>query len=430
MKQDGVDDVDGLDSPTSVSVSPDSAHIYVTGWDDYAVVAFHQGTSLGDLNLTDIKMHTCPYYPEVNMLDGARSVAVSPDGCHVYAAAREEDALTILARDGTSGALSYVTTVFAYTPGEYGLLGANSIAVSPDGNHVYVASVDSDAVTTFSRDVPTGTLEFAQVITDGMFMVDSLNFATSVAIDPDGDHVYVTAAMDNAVTAFWRNPTTGHLIVIDDYVDGDMSGFVDGLAGAYSVIVSPDGYHVYVAGGQDDAVAGFVRNDDTGRLAFFQVISDTGSVVNGLDRPRSLAISPDGGHVYVASMDADTLTVYDRNPNTGNLSFVEIHQDGLNGVYELDGAHAVAVSPDGNHVFVAGSGDDSVVVFIRDPIAGTLTLEGIAYNGLYGVHGLEYPASIALSPSGSHLYVAGFHDDSVAVFERHLFVHLPLVVKE
>ena len=153
-------------------------------------------------------------------------------------------------------------------------------------------------------------------------------------------------------------------------------------------------------------------------------------MINGLDRARSLAISPDGKQVYVASMDADSLTVYDRNPNTGNLSFVEIHRDGFGGVNGLDGAHAVAVSPDGKHVYAAGSADDALVVFSRDPISGTLTLEQEIRDNLGGVHGLEYPASIAVSPSGSHVYVTGYHDDSVAVFERHLYVYLPLLVRD
>ena len=51
-------------------------------------------------------------------------------------------------------------------------------------------------------------------------------------------------------------------------------------------------------------------------------------------------------------------------------------------------------------------------------------------DNLGGVHGLEYAASIAISPGGSHLYVTGYHDDSVAVFERNLYVHLPLVVRD
>ena len=281
----------------------------------------------------------------------------------------------------------------------------------------------------FSRTVPAGTLGFVEMERDTLNGVDSLNFATSVAVSPDGKHVYVTAAQDNAVTAFWRNPTTGHLTVVEDYIDGDDGGIVDGLAGAYSVVVSPDGYHVYVAGGQDDEVAGFVRNDSSGELFFFQVISDTGSVINGLDRPRSLAISPDGEHVYVASLDADTLTVYDRDPNTGNLSFVEIHQDQF-GIFGLDGAHAVAVSPDGKHVYAAGSADDAVVVFSRNPVSGTLTLEEEIYDNRYWIHGIEYPASIAVSRDSSHVYVASYHDDAVAAFERNLFVHLPLVVRD
>jgi 6-phosphogluconolactonase (cycloisomerase 2 family) len=420
---DGVDGVDGLDGIWSLTVSPDGGHVYTGSTWGNSLCVFGRNETSGAL--TFVESHRDP-----EGLDGARSAAISPDENHLYVASREDDAVAVFQRDGASGAITFLEALRDDSLSVDGLDGANSVAVSPDGNHVYVASVYDDAVATFARDVPTGTLEFVQVITDGMPLVDSLSFATSVAISPDGKHVYVTAAVDNAITAFWRHPTTGQLTVVEDYVDGDQSGFVDGLAGAYSVAISPDGYHVYVAGGQDDALACFVRNSGTGELAFFQVISDTGSVVNGLDRARSVAISPDGHQVYVASMDADTLTVYDRNPNTGNLSFVEIHQDGVGGVSGLDGAHTVAVSPDGKLVYAAGSAADAVVVFRRDAISGTLTFEEVVYDNTYGIHGLEYPASVTVSPDGNHVYVTGFHDDSVAVFERHLYVYLPLLVRD
>jgi 6-phosphogluconolactonase (cycloisomerase 2 family) len=428
-QKDGEDNLDGLYRVYSLTFSPDNVHVYTSGYGDGAVVAFHRNVTTGALTFADIKMETSPYLPHVNTLDGARSAAVSPDGSHVYVAAREDDALAAFERDPTSGELDFVQMIDEYTPGEFGLEGANSVAVSPDGNSVYVASVHSDAVAVFSRDVPTGTLTFVEMHQDGVGGVDSLNFASGVAVSPDNNHVYVTAATDDAVTAFARYPATGQLTRRAAYVDGDMGGYVDGLDGAYAVAVSPDGCHVYVVGDQDDAVAVFGRDSGLGTLSFIQVITDTGSVANGLDKARGLAISPDGEYVYVASVGADTLTVYDRNPGSGMLTFVEIHQDGLDGVEGLDGALSVAVSPDGRRVYAAGSMDDSLAVFSRDPESGTLSFEEQILDNTGGVHGLDYPSSIALGPSNAHLYLASYYDDSVAVFRRNLYVYLPLVLR-
>jgi 6-phosphogluconolactonase (cycloisomerase 2 family) len=429
MQQDGAGGVDGLDDARSLTVSPDGNHVYALGYSDDAIVAFWRNGATGALTFADVKMHTSPAYT-MNELDGARSVAVSPDGNHVYVAARQDDALTAFSHEGTTGELHRIETVNESMPPVDGLTGANSITVSPDGKHVYVASVEDDAVAVFSRTVPLGTLDFVEMEQDNLGGVDSLNFATSVIVSPDGKHVYVTAAIDDAITAFWRHPTTGELTVIDDYVDGDNGGFVDGLDGAYSAAISPDGYHVYVAGNQDDAVAVFVRNATTGRLTFIQIVTDSGPVANGLDGARSVGVSPDGKHVYVASSDADTLTVYDRNPNTGNLTFVEIHQDDTSGAFGLDGAHAVAVSPDGLFVYASGADNDALTVFSRDAVSGTLTLREEIWDNVQGVHGLDYPSSIAVSPDGRHVYVTGSLDDSVAAFERHLYIYLPLVLQD
>ena len=57
---------------------------------------------------------------------------------------------------------------------------------------------------------------------------------------------------------FSRNVLTGTLTYVEMQKDG--VGEVDGLGGAHSVTVSPDGRHVYAAANIDDAVAVFSRN--------------------------------------------------------------------------------------------------------------------------------------------------------------------------
>jgi 6-phosphogluconolactonase (cycloisomerase 2 family) len=427
---DNEDGVDGLDGALSVTVSSDGSHVYIIGNGDEAVLAFSRNETTGALTFADIKMHTAISYGAKIELDGARSAAVSPDGDYVYVAARDDDALAVFERDAGSGALSYVEMIKDGVSPVDGLDGANSVAVSPDGQHIYVASVYDDAVAAFSRDVPTGTLSFVEMEQDGVGGVTALDFATGVAVSPDGKHVYVTSAQDNGITAFSRYSPTGQLAVAHVVEEGDDHGLiVDGLEGAYAVAISPDGYHIYVAGGADDALAVFVRNNLNGHLTFIETVTDTGSLVNGLDRPRSIAVSPDGEHVYVASFDADTLAVYDRNPGSGELTFLEIHQDGYGGVNGLEGAHSVVVSPDGLRVYAAGGHDDVLSVFLRDPSTGQLTLAEEYRDNVGGVHGLEYPASIAVTPSGSHVYVASFVDDAVVAFRRNIYVFLPLVLR-
>src|SRR5207245_559474 len=82
-----------------------------------------------------------------------------------------------------------------------------------------------------------------------------------------------------------------------------------------------------------------------------------------------LAVSGDGAHVYVtdrlASSRAATLSLLRRDPGTGALTPVEFEADGVRGVNGLFGATALALSPDGENIYVAAEYDSAVVVFRR-----------------------------------------------------------------
>ena len=81
-------------------------------------------------------------------------------------------------------------------------------------------------------------------------------------------------------------------------------------------------------------------------LNFVEAQKDGLGGVQGLDGPRSVAVSPDGAHVYVASVHADAVTAFSRDPATGALTFIDVQTDGVGGVDGLDGAVSVTVSPD------------------------------------------------------------------------------------
>jgi 6-phosphogluconolactonase (cycloisomerase 2 family) len=360
-------------------------------------------------------------------LNGATSVVVSPDGSHVYVAGQSDDAVAVFSRDAGTGALTFVETQQDDTGGVDGLDGATSVAVSPGGSHVYVAGYSDDAVVVFSRDGATGALTFVEMHQDGIGGVDGLDGATSVAVSPDGSHVYVTGWWDDAVVVFSRHGATGALTFVEVQQDG--MGGVDGLDAASAVAVSPDGSHVYVAGYLDDAVAMFSRDAGTGALTFVEVQQDGMGGVDGLDGARSVALDPDGDYVYVTGSDDHAVAVFSRDRATGALIYVEMQQDGVGGVDGLSSARSVTVSPDGHHMYVAGCWDDAVAVFSRNADDGKLTYVETQWDGVSGVDGLDGAWSVAVSPNGNHIYVASFDDGAVAVFGRQFVIYLPLVVK-
>jgi 6-phosphogluconolactonase (cycloisomerase 2 family) len=347
-------------------------------------------------------------------LGGARGLALSPDGKNVYVASQTDDSVVNFSRNAAGG-LVFAETQKDGTNGIDGLGGASAVTVSPDGAHVYVAGTAEDAIAIFSRSATTGALAFVGFVRDGTAGVDALAGVRSVAVSPDGAHVYAAAFDDRAVMVFARDPISGALSAIEKQVDG-VNG-VDGLSGASATVVSPDGANVYAAGANDDAVVVFGRDPATGKLTFVEEKRNGANGITGLSGASALALSADGAHLYVAGPNGDTLAVFARSPVTGALTFIEKQQNGAQGVDGLDVPLAVAVSPEGGYVYAAASNGRSVLVFIRNAATGALTFLERQEDGVGGVAGLAGADGVAPSPDGGQLYTTAGASDAVDVFD-------------
>ena len=362
--------------------------------------------------LSFLEVHT----EGVNSVDGlsaARSVAISPDGKHVYVVGVQDDAIAIFSRDGPTGLLTFVgieqdgiKPVGSY-PGF-----PKAVAVSLDGMHVYVVTEWDSTLVAYSRDENTGTLTLVEVEQDGVGGVDGLATAIDVALSPDGKHVYAAGPGDDAVAIFSRNTITGELVYVDLVKDG-VAG-VDGLNSAFALQVSPDNKHLYVAGALDNAVAVFSRDNITGLLTFVEVQQQGVNNVDGMINPTELTLSADGAHLYVASPVSNTVVVFARDMTTGALSFVELQENDVAGVDGLDGVQGIAIAPDGRYLYVTGQRDSTLVLFARDATTGSLRFIEQHKQGVSGVDGLGGAMDVAVSSGGDHVYVVDW--DHVAVF--------------
>ena len=489
---DGSNSVNLLGGASDLVVSPDGKHVYVAAPGENALLAFERDSSTGTLTLLAETQDTGACSGSaLACLSGARSLALSPDGARLFVAATGDDAIAVFDRDDTTGLLtsaSFLTDAGAgcglADPDEC-LAAPNRVAVSADGLHVYASSADEDALTTFSvdaggvltplsvvldlviedpddvtvapdgqqvyvaandrlviyrRNVTTGALFLQTDLVDGSAALDangnptgdtvgSLEGASAVALSADGRHVYTGAALDHAVTSFTRlgSPPAFAFIESVKHAQVQSSGTVSGLEGPYTVAMAPNGNHLYVASIGSDSLAVFERDGDDGRLLFVESLVDGGfdsgnAQVDGLQGASGVAVSPDNANVYAVGQEDDAIAVYDRNSTTGELTVRQVLKDGgmdPNGttVNGMFGATAVIVSGDGNHVYVASQFDGTVVVFARD-VDGTLTFVEEKANGIDQVTGLELPSALALTDDGNHLYVAAAQGDGIVVFER------------
>jgi 6-phosphogluconolactonase (cycloisomerase 2 family) len=294
-----------------------------------------------------------------------------------------------------SSRVAYVTnkddstvSMFAINPADGALLalappqraggGPTSVAVHPCGCVAYVANMFTDNVFVYDIDLPTGRLRFPAAA-DHVAVRYGPN---SVAVDPLGQFVYVTAATSNVpgdvdkVWMFKVAPTTGRLTA---------NGWVSAKGvGPTSVTVDPTGRFVYVTNKASFSVTMYAINRATG------VLTSLGWVYAGKG-PSAVTVDPTGRFVYVTNFASWDISMYAIHPATGVLTSL--------GPPVAAGAapYAITVDDTGRFAYVTNEHSDNVSMFHIDGATGQLTRLGPA------VKAGHLPTGVAVA--GSYVYV-------------------------
>jgi DNA-binding beta-propeller fold protein YncE len=377
---------DSLREPVAVAVSRDDKSVYVGSG---GAVTWFKRRSSGALAYKGCIAHGrtlgCREAGH-GSLNYVEDLAVSRDGKSVYAVGYFSDSISRFKRR-SNGALTY-KGCFS-NRGHYGCkepphnsLGrASGVAVSRDGKSLYAVASGGHSITRFRRR-SNGALKYKGCFAnDGDHGCkkpgnDSLTFAHGVAVSPDDNSVYVASA--GAITRFDRS-ATGALkyrsCIANQRHDGCHALAHGSLGLSREVAVSPDGTSVYVA--SHGGVTHFGRAPN-GRLAYEGCIANGGAhgcqaaVHDSLSAPNGLALSRDGESVYVVSARDDAITAIRRGPD-GALTYGGCFaNEGALGCEapihdSLDAAFGVAVSQDGRSVYAVAAGTaDSITLFSRE----------------------------------------------------------------
>ena len=259
-------------------------------------------------------------------------------------------------------------------------------------------------------------ITYGGTLKDEVNGIDGLDKAQGITLSADGSHAYVTGLDDDSVSWFTRNANTGSLTYGGTLKDG--VGGVDGLNHAKSVTLSPDGLHAYVAARFDHAVSWFTRNASTGALTYGGMLKDGVGGVDGLNHARDITLSADGNHAYATGIEDDSVSWFARNASTGALTYGGTLKDGVNGVDGLDSAGNLTLSPNGLHAYVTARADHAVSRFARNTSTGALTYEGMLKDNVNGVAGLNWVIAVKISDDGAHAYASTDIGDEVSWFTR------------
>lgn len=273
------------------------------------------------------------------------------------------------------------------------LEGAKMVAVSPDSHDVYALSGQENhcSIAHFRRETSNaaninGDLEYRDCIGQNVAGCTDINPDEILASECESltvlnTSVYVISR--STMVHFTRNLQNGALMFAG-CIGGPGCQEIDGspyLSDMRAVTASPDGKNIYVASGlEGGALLTFERNLDNGVLHYREdeCISVSGlyecrywveaGPKNIMKDPSAIAVSTDGGSLYMVSSYAGAITSYRRSSYNGELEYTGCIGKLQKGVLEactplpgqdatLETARAMAISGDDKSVYVLQYGN-------------------------------------------------------------------------
>ena len=424
----------GSSAAWSVAVSPGGTRVFVTGDSqgsgsglDYATVAYDAATGA--------RLWARRYIGPANGDDSASSVAVSPGGTRVFVTGSSQ---------GSGSGLDYATVAYdAATGARLWVKRYNgpanrddeawSVAVSPGGTRVFVTGDSRGArsgsgYATVAYNAATGAQLWVKRY---IGPANGSDLPSSVAVSPGGTRVFVTGSSqgvgsgsDYATVAY--SAATGARLWVKRY-----NGPANRDDGASSVAVSPSGARVFVTG----MSAGRATGLDYATVAYSAAtgarlwVKRYNGPANDEDLASSVAVSPGGTRVFVTGdsqgvgSGSDYATVA-YSAATGARLWVQRYNGPAN---DSDSATSLAVSPGGTRVFVTGMSTGRATGFDYATVAYSAAtgarLWAQRYNG--PANDGDYASSVAVSPSGTRVFVTGMSAGRATGFDYATVAYRP-----
>ncbi len=236
-----------------------------------------------------------------------------------------------------------------------------------------------------------------------------------LALHPDGSKLYAVARTpDGPGVAAYRLPGEGKLELINTALIGD--------GGGTHIAVHPSGRLLLTAqyGGGSTAVFGL--DDEGGLMGKGTVIDHEGGskvVANRQESPHPhwCGYSPDGRFAFVPDLGMDGIVIYKVDPDKR-----AIERHGIATSVPGGGPRHMRFSTDGRFIFLLNELALSVTTFAYDAERGQakrLTTTASLEESVKAKEGFNSASEILVHPNGQFVYSANRGHDSVTVYRAH-----------
>lgn len=244
--------------PSGVASSPDGTRVYVMNAGDNTISVID---TAADTVIATIALGG-------TAINGPELIAVTPDGNWLYVATLQ-------------GSVYVVSTSANRVVATISVPDADAVVITPDGARAYVQTVSTGGVSVI--DTATNAV-FASILTPS-------NESTGIAVAPGGAYVFASGGFfaPNVFKISTSRNTLAEMILCP--------------GGPQGIAITPDGRKAYVG------------NELTNAVDVIEGRSTVKVIPVGND-PALLSLTPDGGFVYVSNFQDGTVSVIDASTNS------------------------------------------------------------------------------------------------------------------
>ncbi len=195
--------------PQGIAIDPAGKFVYTANSDDNTLSMFTINQTTGVLTPTNPPTVSTEAQTSSGLNSSPVSLTVHPNGTFLYACNQDNGSISMFSIDATAGILTPTTPAIVLAAGT-----PFQVVVTPSGKFAYAVNSEGSGETTGAL----GVSQFTVNSTTGVLTANTPsavragNGPAAVAVDPTSQYAYVVNRLDNTVSMFTIDQTTGNLL--------------------------------------------------------------------------------------------------------------------------------------------------------------------------------------------------------------------------